>query len=606
MEQRNFFIVSVFLVFILCLSGMLFAQRVIDLDKVWGDVRVLGKAAEDWFGYSVAYEDINGDCYNDIIIGTPTDTYIANKPGKVYVIFGSFNPPTTFDLSTLSPDINIYGEAIDDSCGYAVASGDVNGDGYDDIIIGAPDAGLASPERMYVGKTYVIFGKSFASPTTIDLSTDSADITICGDLYGDSVGLAVASGDVNADGYDDVIIGTSTPSPGGRANARETYVIFGSSSPLSIVNLCTQPADITVCGDDVVDSFGCAAATGDVNGDGCNDLIIGAVMADPGGRLTAGETYLIAGGGSFVTAHGLGGKSQLNSFSLLGRSWGGFKAFGAVNSQGEVHLAIGDLDGDGHHEIAAGQGEGAKSWVNLFEVDGSLVSTFKAFSAANTNGELHLAIGSFDVDLNDKEIAASQGEGGKSWVKLFEADGTFIRIFKAFGKANTQGEVHLASGDLDNNGVDEIIAGMGEGGSSWVKIFNRFGSLIRSFKAYGSINNPGGEVHVAVGNFDADPSVEIAVATGYDGSNLVKLFDKDGSFIGKFKAFGAAVNPNGEVQIAAADIDNDGIDEILCAHGEGGNSVVRVFKADGTVIRSFKAFGGVNAQGEVHSGRNNY
>ena len=471
MDQRNCVIISVFLVFILALSGMVYGQRVIDLDKLWGDMRVLGK--------------------------------------------------------------NLI-----DSLGYSLTSGDVNGDGFDDLIIGAYMASPGDPARTNAGETYVIFATSFTSPTTIDLSTESADITVCGAAAYDFSGSAVASGEINGDSYD--------------------------------------------------------------------DIIVGAPEASPGGRAYAGETYLIAGGGAFITAHGLGGKNQIHSFSLLGRNWGGFKAFGAVNSQGEVHLAIGNLDGDGHDEIAAGQGEGGQSWVKLFEVDGSLISDFKAFGAVNSGGEVHLGIGSFDAALNDKEIAIAQGEGGKSWVKLFEADGTFIRIFKAFGKANTQGEVHLASGDLDNNGVDEIIAGMGEGGSSWVKIFNRFGSLIRSFKAYGSINNPGGEVHVAVGNFDADPSVEIAVATGYDGSNLVKLFDKDGSFIGKFKAFGAAVNPNGEVQIAAADIDNDGIDEILCAHGEGGNSVVRVFKADGTVIRSFKAFGGVNAQGEVHSGRNNY
>ncbi|NVM27144.1 MAG: hypothetical protein HWN70_14685 [Desulfobacterales bacterium] len=276
-----------------------------------------------------------------------------------------------------------------------------------------------------------------------------------------------------------------------------------------------------------------------------------------------------------------------------------------MNSQGEVHLAICEIDGDGHDEIAAGQGEGAKSWVKLFEVDSSLVSTFKAFGAANTNGEFHLTIGNFDGVPSDNEIAAAQGEGGKSWIKVFETDGTFLTSFKAFGAANAQGEVHLASGDLDNNGVDEIIAAMGEGGSSWVKIFSHEGTIIRLFKAFGAANG-GGEFHLTIGNFDADPDVEIAAASGYDGSNLVKLFDKDGSFIGKFKAFGAAVNPNGEVQIATADIDNDGIDEILCAHGEGGNSVVRVFKADGTFIRSFKAFGGVNAQGEVHLGRSNY
>ena len=817
MAGRNFFLVTVFLVFILTLSGVIFAQRVIDLDKVWGDMRVLGIDAQDQSGWAVAYGDINGDGYADIIIGASADDPAGSSvPGEVYVIFGSGNPPSSIDLTSQSADITVYGAAVGDECGYAVASGDVNNDGYDDIIIGAPHP--ATPVSFGAGETYVIFGFSPSSPVTIDLSTQSADITVCGAYNEDEMGWAVASGDVNGDGYDDIIIGNPFATPdiiperpgagetfvifgfspsspvtidlsiqsaditisgadpmdysgwavssgdvngdgyddiivgafiaesgtparyeagetyvifsssappatvdlktqaditvcgaaaedfsgwavasgdvngdgyddviigapfadaGGKENAGETYVIFGSSfssspytidlstdsaditicgtditdysgravasgnvngdeyddiiigaplampgthncagntyvifgfspSPPVTIDLSTQSADITVWGDDFADYSGSAVASGDINGDGYDDIIIGANYASPGGRYRAGETYLIAGGGSFITAHGLGGKSRINSFSLLGRSWGGFKAFGAVNSQGEVHLAVGDLDGDGHHEIAAGQGEGGQSWVKLFEVDGSLISDFKAFGAVNSGGEVHLAIGNFDADLNDKEIAIAQGEGGKSWVKLFEADGTFIRIFKAFGADNAQGEVHLAAGDLENSdGIDEIIAATGEGGSSVVKIFNSEGILINSFKAFGAANS-GGEVHLEVGNFDADPAVEIAVATGYDGSNLVKLFDKDGSFIRQFKAFGAAVNPNGEVQITAADIDNDGIDELICAHGEGGSSMVKVFKPDGTSILNFKAFGGVNAQGEVHLGRSNY
>ena len=582
----------------------------IDLSSESADITVYGEDANDYCGYAVASGDVNGDSYDDLIIGAyRADPVGGADAGEAYVFFGSNfpSPPYSIDLNFQSADITVYGADMEYWCGSTLDSGDINGDGYADLIIAAYGADPAG--RVDAGETYVLFGFSSTWPGNfiIDLSTESANMTVFGDEASSYSGYAVASGDVNGDAYDDLIIGAYGADPGGRIGAGETYVLFGSSNPSSTIDLSTQSADIILCGDDDVDESGYAVASEDVNGDGYDDIIIGAHYADTTGGTDAGEANLISGGGAFIAAHGLGGKSWIKEFSLLTNSWNTFKAFGAVNSQGEVHLAIGDVDADSLDEIAAGQGEGAKSWVKFFEVDGSLVSTFKAFGAANVNGEVHLAIGNFDAEPSDNEIAVAQGEGGQSWVKTFEADGTFIISFKAFGAANAQGEVHLAAGDLENaDGIDEIIAGMGESGSSRVKIFNYDGSIIRSFPAFDGTDNPGGEVRLAVGNFDADADLEIAAATGYNGGNKVRLFEKDGTLIRGFIAFGFGGNPNGDVQIAAADIDNDGIGEIICAHGEGGGSWVKVFGADGTFIRTFKAFGGVNAQGEVHLGRSNY
>ena len=579
----------------------------IDLASVSADITVRGDDSYDWSGCALAGGNINNDGYDDLIIGA----YLAaldgkTKTGETYVIFGeSFStPPITIDLNSVLADITVHGDQDYDWSGYAVASGDINGDDYDDVIIGA--YGADPPGGVRAGKTYVIFGAT-SPPSDIDLNTTSADITVYGDDSIDYSGWTVASGDANNDGYEDVIIGAPNADPQYVYYPGETYIIFGSSSPSSVIDLDQVSANVTIYGDDVGDYCGYAVACGDINGDGFKDVIIGAPHADTTGGSVAGEAYLILGGGPLVAAHGLGGKSWIKEFDIYGNSIRSFKAFGGVNSQGEVHLAVGDIDVDGHDEIAAGQGEGGKSWVKLFEVDGSFISTFKAFGAANTNGELHLAIGNFDADTSDNEIAIAQGEGGQSWVKVFKADGTFIRSFKAFGAANAQGEVHLASGDLENaDGIDEIVAGMGEGGSSWVKIFSYFGTVIRSFKAFESTDNPGGEVRLAVGNFDADADLEIAASTGYNGGNKVRLFEKDGTLIRQFLAFGFGGNTNGDVQVAAADIDNDGIDEVICGHGEGGSSAVKFFKADGTFMLSFKAFGGVNAQGEVHLGKSNY
>ncbi len=581
----------------------------IDLSTESAHIHIMGDDALNCCGRSVASGNVNDDDYDDIIIGAcSADAPGGTNSGEAYVVFGdSFpSPPYIIDLDTASPDILICGDNPHDMSGGAVASGDINGDGYDDIIIGAE--GCDTPGGGDAGTTYVVFGESFTSPPyTIDLDIEAADMSIHGAATLDCSGFAVASGDVNHDGFDDVFIGAPNASPPGGIAAGKAYVIFGSSSPPATVDLSTEWADITLHGDDDNDVFGSALASGDINGDDYDDLLTGASKADPPGGPQAGEANLILGGGAITAAHGLNGTSRIKAFSHLGRDWGSFKAFGDVNSLGEVQLAVGDVDMDWHDEIVAGQGEGGKSWVKLFEVNAYRIISFKAFGVANTNGEVHLAVGNFDADTSDNELAVAQGEGGKSWIKVFEADSTFVRAFKAFGAANVQGEVHLAAADLENaDGIHEIIAGMGEDGTSRVKIFTYDGTLIRSFPAFDATENPGGEVHLAVGNFDMDADMEIAAATGYNGGNLVRLFEKDGTLIHGFHPFGAVANPNREVQIAAADLNNDGMWELICAHGEGGDSWVKLFKADKTFIRSFKAFGGVNTEGEVHLGKTNY
>ena len=178
MRRRNCFMVSVFLVSIIVTPGVLFGQRVIDLDKVWGDMRVLGDDGGDESGYAVAYGDINGDGYMDIIIGARyADPPGGSGAGEVYVIFGSSNPAAVIDLSTQSADLTVYGDDAGDYSGCSVASGDINNDGYDDLIIGAHDA--KQPLGAKAGRGYVIFGSS-NPPPTIDLNTESADITIYG------------------------------------------------------------------------------------------------------------------------------------------------------------------------------------------------------------------------------------------------------------------------------------------------------------------------------------------------------------------------------------------------------------------------------------------
>ena len=207
---------------------------------------------------------------------------------------------SVFNLSNLngSNGFTINGIATGDQSGISVSSaGDVNGDGFDDLIIGANDANL---NGFRSGQSYVVFGSSSGFSPTLNLSTlnGTNGFTINGINAFDFSGSSVSSaGDVNGDGFDDLIIGAYSASPNGFRSG-QSYVVFGSSSGFSpTLNLSTLNgtngftingiAEGDISGDSV-------SSAGDVNGDGFDDLIIGAFRASPNG-YSSGQSYVVFG-----------------------------------------------------------------------------------------------------------------------------------------------------------------------------------------------------------------------------------------------------------------------------------------------------------------------
>jgi hypothetical protein len=229
----------------------------------------IGEAEDDCFGYSVASAgDVNGDGYDDVIVGA----HSGSGTGKAYLYPGSASGLSTTASWTAT------GEAEDDYFGYSVASaGDVNGDGYDDVIVGAHGNNDGGND---IGKVYVYPGSASGLSTT-------ASWTATGEAAYDYFGSSVASaGDVNGDGYDDVVVGAYGN------NAGKAYLYLGSASGLSAILLWT------VTGEAAYDYFGASVASaGDVNGDGYDDVIIGAYGNDDGGNR-AGKAYLYPGSAS--------------------------------------------------------------------------------------------------------------------------------------------------------------------------------------------------------------------------------------------------------------------------------------------------------------------
>ncbi|MDH5714657.1 MAG: hypothetical protein OEZ30_03750, partial [Candidatus Aminicenantes bacterium] len=254
-------------------------------------------------------------------------------------------------------------------------------------------------------------------------------------------------------------------------------------------------------------------------------------------------------------------------------------------------------------DITVGQGPDSGSWVRNFNSDGTLNGAFKAFGADNVTGELSIARGDVDGD-GVSEVVVGQ-RGSNSWVKVFETDGTPIWSFKAFGATNPSGKVNVGVGDVDQDGVYEIICGHGPGGKSWIKVFE-FGDStgIWSFKSFGA-SNTNGEVRVDGGQTSISSVGQVIVGTGHGGTSYVKIFDFNSlSLVSGFKAFGPA-NASGGVDVASCDVDGDLLDEVIVGQGGPGagelaaQSYFKVFEADGSMLWSCKAFGSENADGHI-------
>jgi hypothetical protein len=236
----------------------------------------------DSAGFSVsAAGDVNGDDIDDVIIGA---THANGGRGVSYIVYGSKTLSSTINLSALrSQGIVINGINTGDLTGYSVnGAGDVNKDGIDDVIIGA------SRRKLNAGASYIIYGNK-KLPSTIDLSTlgtQGIAIYNVGGLTGHSVNKA---GDVNKDGIDDVIIGA----PSAYSSRGIGYIVYGSKilpSTMNLFDLGNQ--GVTINGAESGEKAGWSVSVaGDINGDGIDDVIIGA----PWSNNQAGTSYVVYG-----------------------------------------------------------------------------------------------------------------------------------------------------------------------------------------------------------------------------------------------------------------------------------------------------------------------
>ncbi len=343
-------------------------------------VEIWGARAGDFLGTEVDTGDVNGDGFADILAcaenadGFGTDRSRL-QAGALYVILGRQEWPDRIDLAT-SPDgvVEILGAFPRDRCGFWAVAGDVTGDGVKDIVVSADLSQGPSGSGPVRGAVYIIPGRTNL-PARIDLgdpSTLSAlGITaIYGIDAGDHLGSSLATGDFDGDGRIDIAVGVGLNRAGaafsdygegngqgggggdGPDNSRgevgEAYILFGRESWPAQIQLADPPGNnMTIFyGIESGDAFGEEVRAGDVDGDGKDELAVGALTASPDGRSGAGAGYIFWSG---AIQRGVRVDARTASQQQMTEIWG--------QNSGDIGadtLLLADVDADGLADLLFG------------------------------------------------------------------------------------------------------------------------------------------------------------------------------------------------------------------------------------------------------------
>ncbi len=206
------------------------------------DVTIFGANAQDLLGYALLLTDVTGDGVADLIVGAIQADGPEEKrfdAGEVYIFFGgtALAPSGTRDVAGLvapAPDVVLYGGEAFDEFGAALAAADLNGNGVADLLIGAPAGDAKENQKVDAGEVYVVFDQRISqSGTVLDVGgggTERPDLIVFGPNNGERLGSFIALGDVNGDGWRDLLV--SAPEGGGvRLSAGSVYIVFGPLVP---------------------------------------------------------------------------------------------------------------------------------------------------------------------------------------------------------------------------------------------------------------------------------------------------------------------------------------------------------------------------------------
>ena len=489
------------------------------------DVTLTGELTFNFFGCSVASAgDINNDGYADVIVGA----YNATSNGRIYIFKGGANMDNI-------PDLIVAGETAGDYFGYSVASaGDVNNDGYSDVIIGAYKySGLK-------GRAYILFGGSTLDPV--------ADVIMTGEAVNNNFGYSVSSaGDVNGDGYSDVIVGAN----GYNTNTGRAYIFYGGAGMNNV-------ADVTMTGETTTNYFGNSVSYAkNVNGDIYSDVVVGAY----GYNNYYGRAYVFYGGANMnnVADVIMTGEGSGNVFGICVSSakningdayWDVIvSAQGFGGSRGKVYIFFGGINMDNNADLSA-SGETTQSASFGYSVS----------SAGDVNGDGY------------SEIIASapiyNSNSGRAYL-IMNSVNTSDLTMTGENTNSYYGHSVAAAGDLNGDGYGDVIVGSYRYGASFTgRAYIFYGGQFMDNVADiiltgGGANNYFGFSVSSAGDVNNDGYPDVIVGTGsnigktyiyYGGPAMDNIADVIFTRPGEYLGYSVS---------AAGDVNSDGYSDVI-------------------------------------------
>lgn len=457
----------------------------------------------DQFGDVLACGDFNGDGYQDLAVGLPFEA-ISNGPppqinaaGAVEVIYGTVNglasPSRQFWRQGASSVED--GAESGDVFGSALAAGDFNGDGYEDLAIGVPSEDIGTIQDA--GAVNVLYGSSAGlSTSAVADQFWHQNVASVQDVAedGDNFGWSLATGDFNRDGYEDLAIGAWWEDVGTAQDAGAVNLIYGSPAGLSAISVPDQfwhqnvasVVDVAETGD----AFGVSLATTDFNGDAYDDLAIGVWGEDIGSILAAGAVNVLHGSVSGLSASAVPDQlwhqdvPNVEDTAESGDLWGWKVATGDFNGDGHGDLAIsvgsedlGSLQDAGAVNVLYGSGMGLSAIVVPDQFWHQNVGNVDDAAEPGDYWGWSLATGDFDGDGNDdlaigvpnESVGSVPVAGAANVLYGSRPSGLATRISQFWHQdvadvegVATDGDafgLSLTAGDFNRDGRDDLAVG---------------------------------------------------------------------------------------------------------------------------------------------------